>query len=70
MKGMITQSQLDFEEWGKQPFDPRIIDLEMRTQKKRMFEEKPPFGIPPHQVPLAPFDVYNTLQWQDVYIET
>ncbi|KAK7500034.1 hypothetical protein BaRGS_00008581 [Batillaria attramentaria] len=59
MQGRGTHSGLDFKKWAVMPFDARVVDKEMQTQKKRMFEEKPPYGIPPRQIPKAPFDAYN-----------
>ena len=40
MKGIYNDSQLDYEEWGKLDRNPEIIDVELRSQKRRLFREK------------------------------
>ena len=40
MKGIYNDSQLDYEEWSKMDRNPEIIDVELRSQKRRLFREK------------------------------
>lgn len=40
MKGIYNDSQLDHEEWSKLERNPDTIDVELRSQKKRLFREK------------------------------
>lgn len=40
MKGIYNNSQLDFDEWRKTERDPQLIDVELRSQKKRLYREK------------------------------
>ncbi|CAH3161578.1 unnamed protein product [Porites evermanni] len=40
MKGIYNDSQLDYEEWSKLDRNPEIIDVELRSQKRRLFREK------------------------------
>ncbi|XP_078321978.1 protein FAM228B-like isoform X7 [Crassostrea virginica] len=51
MHGTFNQSQLDFEQWSRAQLDRAQVELEMQTQKKRMFKEVPPFKIPPRELP-------------------
>ncbi|XP_062601781.1 protein FAM228B-like isoform X7 [Saccostrea cucullata] len=51
MHGTFNQSQLDFEEWSKAQRNRTQVEVEMQTQKKRMYKEVPPFKIPPREVP-------------------
>ncbi|XP_061176403.1 protein FAM228B-like isoform X7 [Saccostrea echinata] len=51
MHGTFNQSQLDFEEWSKAQRNRAQVEVEMQTQKKRMYKEVPPFKIPPREVP-------------------
>ena len=60
MKGNCTQTQIDFDEWAHLPFDSRIVDHEMQMQRKRMFDETPPYGIPPRQFAKAAFACSTT----------
>ena len=55
MKGNCTQTQINFNKWSQLPFDSHIVEHEMQLQRKRMFEEKPPYGIPARQFSSAPF---------------
>lgn len=40
MKGTYNDSQLDYEEWSKLERNPETIDVELRSQKRRLFNEK------------------------------
>ena len=40
MKGIYNNSQVDFEKWRKTERDPHLIDTELRSQKRRLFDEK------------------------------
>ncbi|XP_076466377.1 protein FAM228B-like isoform X2 [Babylonia areolata] len=65
MKGNCTATQIDFPGWSKLQFDSRVLDQEMQLQKKRMFEEKPPYGIPARQFEKAPFSSETTCKEQN-----
>lgn len=67
MKGNCTSTQVDFEKWANLPVDPRIIDVELMTQKKRMFPEKPPYGIPAREVSQVPFLWFDTDHVKEIY---
>ncbi|XP_046327881.2 protein FAM228B-like isoform X2 [Haliotis rufescens] len=54
MHGHGTTSLLNFEEWAKQSFDPRVVDQELQCQKKRMFKVTPPYNTVPVEVPRPP----------------
>lgn len=40
MKGIYNDSQLHYEEWAKLERNPDTIDVELRSQKRRLFREK------------------------------
>ena len=40
MKVIYNDSQLDYEEWSKLERNPDTIDVELRSQKRRLFREK------------------------------
>ncbi|KAL8624905.1 hypothetical protein ACOMHN_016201 [Nucella lapillus] len=65
MHGTCTDTQIDFPHWSKMQFDAAVLDAEMQLQKKRMFEEKPPYGIPPRQFDKAPFATKTTCTEQN-----
>ncbi|XP_070190063.1 protein FAM228B-like isoform X4 [Littorina saxatilis] len=55
MQGNCTQTQIDFHAWSKLAHDSETAYKEMQMQSKRMFEEKPPYGIPARQFAKAAF---------------
>ena len=65
MRGNCTDTQIDFNRWSRLPFDPHTVDHEMQLQRKRMFEEKPPYGIPAQQFAKAPFASKTTSSEQN-----
>ena len=40
MKGIYNDCQVDFEKWKKTMRHPDMIDVELQSQKKRLFREK------------------------------
>ena len=44
MHGDSNATHFDFEAWSKMPFSSKIIDEEMKSQKKRTYLIEPPFG--------------------------
>jgi hypothetical protein len=60
MHGTFNQSQLNFEEWSKAQRNRAQVEVEMQTQKKRMYAEVPPFKIPPREVPSSYLEPNNT----------
>jgi len=40
MKGIHNDSQINYEEWNKLERNPKTIDIELRSQKRRLFREK------------------------------
>ncbi|XP_076445174.1 protein FAM228B-like isoform X2 [Babylonia areolata] len=60
MKGTCTQSQIDLSHRPTATFDPGTIDREMKSQKKRMFVNTPPFDRPPRPVLKPPFACCNS----------
>lgn len=59
MHGTFNQSQLDFEQWSKAQRDRAQVEIEMQTQKKRMYKEVPPFKIPPREIPSSYLEPKN-----------
>ncbi|XP_011435688.2 protein FAM228B isoform X11 [Magallana gigas] len=59
MHGTFNQSQLDFELWSKAQRDRAQVEIEMQTQKKRMYKEIPPFKIPPREIPSSYLEPKN-----------
>ncbi|XP_052708818.1 protein FAM228B-like isoform X6 [Crassostrea angulata] len=59
MHGTFNQSQLDFEQWSKAQRDRAQVEIEMQTQKKRMYKEVPPFKIPPREIPFSYLEPKN-----------
>lgn len=55
MNPQRSQTQIDFADWSSQHFDAHMVDHELQLQHKRMFEEKPPYGVPGRQFAKAPF---------------
>ncbi|XP_056014258.1 protein FAM228B-like isoform X20 [Ostrea edulis] len=59
MHGTFNQSQLNFEEWSRAQRNRAQVEMELQTQKKRMYTEVPPFKIPPREVPSSYLEPNN-----------
>ena len=40
MKGIYNDTDVDFEEWNKTRTNPKLVDTELRAQKKRQYKAK------------------------------
>lgn len=55
MLGMATKCDIDFGEWAKTGFEPKTVERELQIPRRKCYEEVPPYGRPPAEIPRGPF---------------